>query len=235
MSIYKAKVESSFAIISNKTLRDDSLSYEATGLLAMMLSLPDDWEIHKSWLQKQKVKCGRDKLTGMMNELISAGYVVKKVKQQDGGRLNGVDWLVYGEPQDVSHRTTEKPSDGKPTTTKKDLYKEKILEPKHPTFVGRVFQDQLEKECYPNSITAMKIFKSWKKAGASNLYDGSLKVEQWEECEQKLNQLCDSQNDVAELLADVYKRYNCKGKESVSLPYLLFAGIDSDELEKIIN
>ena len=86
MAIFKAKVESQFSVIANAALQDSRLSYEATGLLAMMLSLPDDWEIHKTWLQNQKVKCGRDKLTNMMKELVEAGYVRKVVKQDESGR-----------------------------------------------------------------------------------------------------------------------------------------------------
>lgn len=117
MAIYKAKVETEYAVIPNAALQDKSLSYEATGLLAMMLSLPDDWEIHKSWLQEQKQKCGRDKLTRMMAELVEAGYVRKQVKQGDAGKFDGVDWLVFPTAQ-LKNRTTEKPSDGKPDTTK---------------------------------------------------------------------------------------------------------------------
>lgn len=119
MAIYKAKLESNYAVIPNALLQDKQLSYEATGLLAMMLSLPDDWEIRKSWLQGQKVKCGRDKLTSMMKELVEAGYVRRQVKQGDDGRLDGVDWLVYPEPTVLlKNRNTDKPSDGKSDTTK---------------------------------------------------------------------------------------------------------------------
>lgn len=119
MAIYKAKLESNFAVIPNALLQDKQLSYEATGLLAMMLSLPNDWNIRKSWLQCQKVKCGRDKLTSMMKELIEAGYVRRQIKQGEDGKLDGVDWLVYPEPTVLlENRNTDNPSDGKSDTTK---------------------------------------------------------------------------------------------------------------------
>lgn len=117
MAIYRAKVESEYAVIPNTSLQDPSLSFEATGLLAMMLSLPEDWEIHKSWLQEQKQKCGREKLTRIMTELVEAGYVRKQVKQCDDGKMNGVDWFVYPAVQ-LECRTTENPYHDKPTTTK---------------------------------------------------------------------------------------------------------------------
>lgn len=124
MAIRKAKVNSGFTVMLNKSMQDKSLSFEATGLLAMMLSLPDDWDIHKSWLQGQKQKCGRDKLTSMMKELIDTGYVVKRFKQKDDGRMDGVDWLVYPEPtnenrpEELEYRTTGNPASGEHDTTK---------------------------------------------------------------------------------------------------------------------
>ncbi|MGL5307232.1 MAG: hypothetical protein ACRC9Y_14030 [Aeromonas veronii] len=124
MAIRKAKVNSGFTVMLNKSMQDKNLSFEATGLLAMMLSLPDDWDIHKSWLQLQKQKCGRDKLTNMMKELIDAGYVVKRFKQKDDGRMDGVDWFVYPEPvtekqaAELENRTTGNPVSGDDDTTK---------------------------------------------------------------------------------------------------------------------
>lgn len=139
MAIYKAKLESNYAVIPNALLQDKQLSYEATGLLAMMLSLPDDWEIRKSWLQGQKVKCGRDKLTSMMKELVEAGYVRRQVKQGQDGRLDGVDWLVYPESTVLlKNRNTDKPSDGKSDTTK-----ETDIQSKQDTkdYIDKLFED----------------------------------------------------------------------------------------------
>lgn len=146
MAIFKAKLESNYAVIPNSALQDKEISYEATGLLAMMLSLPDNWEIHKSWLQEQKVKCGRDKLTSIMNELVENGYVRKQVKQGDDGRLNGVDWLVYPESTvQLKTRKTVKPLDGESDTTKEtDLQSKQdtnlIVQPKAKPSIDEEFE-----------------------------------------------------------------------------------------------
>lgn len=118
MPIIKAELTTKFTIMSNETMQDKTLSFEATGLLAMLLTLPVDWVVHKSWLKEQKVKCGRDKLTTLLNELKEAGYVTKTVKQGADGKMQGVDWLVYptNEPR---IRATDNPSNGVPATTKK--------------------------------------------------------------------------------------------------------------------
>lgn len=123
MPIYKANTTRNFTTLFNHTIQDTSLTFEASGLLHLLLSMPSDWEIKKSWLQIQKKKCGRDKLTRMIKELIDTGYVIKKTKHDEAGKLTGVNWYVFPTPQtdatvELKNRPTEKPSDGKTATTK---------------------------------------------------------------------------------------------------------------------
>lgn len=165
MAIFKAKVESQFSVIANAALQDSRLSYEATGLLAMMLSLPDDWEIHKTWLQNQKVKCGRDKLTNMMKELVETGYVRKVVKQDESGRLDGVDWLVYGEAVQLENRTTEKPSNGKPVTTKETSIQKKQETKRFAAPTEKEVFDYLSEKGYPYMIEAEKFCNFYESKG----------------------------------------------------------------------
>jgi len=44
MAIVRAKRKTNFTIIGNTGLKDKRLSLKAKGLLAYMLSLPDDWK-----------------------------------------------------------------------------------------------------------------------------------------------------------------------------------------------
>ena len=125
MAIFKARATQNFTTLDNTTIQDKSLTFEASGLLHFMLSLPEDWAIKKSWLEEQKLRCGRDKLTRMLNELQEQGYVVKRTVHGKDGKITGIDWLVYPTPrrhiietENVFNQTTEKPSDGKPAPTK---------------------------------------------------------------------------------------------------------------------
>lgn len=156
MAIFKAKVESNFTTLPNETIRDPRLTFEATGLLSFMLSLPDDWEIHKSWLEKQKGGCGRDKLTRIMNELITCGYVVRKPKQDESGKMQGVDWFVYSTDQ-LKNRITENPLDGKPATTKEiDIQKKELNKD--------IVQKDLHEEAFNHFWSNMRLVKKSKKA-----------------------------------------------------------------------
>ena len=64
MAIKKAKVTSNYVTIPNSSAQDKNLSFEARGLLTLMLSMPDDWVMHRSWLMDQSVGCGRDNCGG---------------------------------------------------------------------------------------------------------------------------------------------------------------------------
>ncbi|MGD1456963.1 hypothetical protein [Vibrio harveyi] len=123
MAIRKAKRKSNFTQIPNETLQDVNLSFEARGVLGLLLSKPDDWVIHKSWIQKQGPKCGKDRLTRILKELEDRGYLQKDPVRGSKGRFEGMDWLLYETP----HRSTENPTpenteSGKPATTNIDLF-----------------------------------------------------------------------------------------------------------------
>lgn len=129
MAIFKAKVESQYTVIPNATAQDKNLSFEARGVLSMLLSLPEDWEIHKEWIAEQAPNCGRDKLTRILRELQDSGYMRKKVRQGELGRIEAVDWFVYpSSTVELKTRTTGYPSDGKPAATKEtDIQKKHSL------------------------------------------------------------------------------------------------------------
>lgn len=76
----------------------DKISHEASGVLHVMLSLPDDWEIHQNWLMKTGTGCGRDKMRRIMSELEEAGYLIRTTTRSVSGNITGVDWEVIEEP-----------------------------------------------------------------------------------------------------------------------------------------
>ncbi|HBC3839401.1 TPA: hypothetical protein KD881_002614 [Vibrio parahaemolyticus] len=122
MAIRRVKQRSRFTQIPNETLQDTRLSFEARGVLGLLLSKPEDWVIHKSWIQAQAPRCGKDRLTRILKELQDIGYLQKDFSRDVGGKFNGVDWLLYDTP---SRRTEnpppENPDSGKSATTNTDL------------------------------------------------------------------------------------------------------------------
>lgn len=131
-----------FAVLSHEMLRDSRLSFAARGLLAYLLSLPDNWEIRVSHLIEQS-PAGRDAVYSMMKELTEFGYMHRVEKRDASGRITGYETIVrelsenpqptQQKPAKVSRAhavrpVTEKPDTAKPDTanpgTKKELFKE---------------------------------------------------------------------------------------------------------------
>jgi len=73
-SILRHRRRANFTILPNEALRDDCLSFRATGLLAYLLSLPDGAAIDSLSLSRRK-KEGRDAIRTAFAELENAGYV----------------------------------------------------------------------------------------------------------------------------------------------------------------
>ena len=117
MAIKRVKKEMNYTIINNTGLKDKSLSLKAKGLLAYMLSLPDDWIFYETELIKHS-KDGRDSIRGGLKELEDKGYLVRERARDDLGKLKGTDWLLYETPQNVNTPTfppkTDFPMLGKP-------------------------------------------------------------------------------------------------------------------------
>lgn len=96
-----------FTIISNHALRDDRLSLRAKGLLALMLSFPDDWTYYLHHLQGQSTD-GRDGTRSACRELEALGYVRRIPRHEAHGRFAGINYVVTDTP------TTFPDEDGPP-------------------------------------------------------------------------------------------------------------------------
>ena len=129
------KANRPYTSIANKALRDPRLSLRAKGLLALLLSLPDDWTFRLDWVVNQSRE-GRDATRAALRELRNAGYITTVPARGAGGHFAGHDWLISDEPLSkpeseqtelLKTRRSEKPEDGNPVAlnnkeeTNKDL------------------------------------------------------------------------------------------------------------------
>lgn len=126
MAIFKATVHDKYAQIPNSTLQDSSISFEARGLLAMMLSMPPDWEVNKAWVINQS-KAGKDKVNSIFRELMDAGYIRKCESQRLRGKFASDDYFVFPEPERIcrSGQTVDGQTDSGQSATTKETVKQK--------------------------------------------------------------------------------------------------------------
>lgn len=94
--------QGSFTTISNVVLHDDSLSFDAVGLLCRIMSLPQDWKIGTAHLRK-KYGIGRDKLYRMIDELKEAGYMRYAQPRDEGGRMKKGVYYIAADPSSLAH------------------------------------------------------------------------------------------------------------------------------------
>ncbi|API89404.1 hypothetical protein BKP56_09120 [Marinilactibacillus sp. 15R] len=125
MAIRRAKRKTNFTIISNVGLRDSSLSLKAKGLLAYMLSLPDDWVFYETELVKHSID-GKASVRSGLRELEGNGYLIKQQERSSDGKFQNVDWVLHDEPW-TDFRSTDKRSTEEPTTDKRSTENQPLL------------------------------------------------------------------------------------------------------------
>lgn len=96
--INKSPLNKDFTILPNKMLRDSLLSYKARGILAMILTNREEWEVYQTWIEEGGLE-GREAIRGAMNELEGAGYAHYSPKVKVNGRFSGSSWTFYDSPQ----------------------------------------------------------------------------------------------------------------------------------------
>jgi len=95
MPVVTRKRSGDFAIIPNAVADDNSLTYEARGLLCYLLAKPHNWKVQVTNIQKAG-GIGRDKAYRLLNELKDAGYVVLNEERERGtNKILGYSYTVY--------------------------------------------------------------------------------------------------------------------------------------------
>lgn len=119
-TIFRTRRTRDFTTVPNALARDKSLSFKARGLMLMVLSNVDEWEVHQSWLSEQATE-GREAIRSAMQELEAAGYVAHE-EARVSGRIVGSRWTFHDEPLSMDQRTNRthwrnggEPQDGKPS------------------------------------------------------------------------------------------------------------------------
>ncbi|SER47475.1 hypothetical protein SAMN05421767_15811 [Granulicatella balaenopterae] len=87
MAIYKYNRNKGYESISRDFLQNNNLSLQARGLLAYMISMPEDYVFHKTQLQNCFAKNKTKSVNNAWNELLEENYIVA-FKKREGMKYN---------------------------------------------------------------------------------------------------------------------------------------------------
>ena len=93
----KIRRRSGYSAVPNKAMSDRSMSIEARGLLALLMTFKEGWVFRSSHLMSE-CGVGKDKFYRMLGELKSAGYVRVEHERDAGGVFGQLTWEVFDSP-----------------------------------------------------------------------------------------------------------------------------------------
>lgn len=112
--------ENPYVMLDKFSINDSGLSWKAKGLLAYLLSKPDDWIVKEHDLVAHATD-GRDSVRAAIRELEAAGYLARGARRRDDkGRLYEREYRVFERPS-VDHslkRLSDCPTLGNPSLDK---------------------------------------------------------------------------------------------------------------------
>ena len=100
-------------MIANGALGDERLSWKARGLLAYLLSKPDNWRVIVAHLVTQGPD-GKTSVMAGLEELETAGYIRRTKRPAIGGRYDGYDTELYESPDGTASGLARQTKAGKP-------------------------------------------------------------------------------------------------------------------------
>jgi len=112
MPIYRSEKNKDYVVMSNVFLQRKDLSIKAKGLLAYMLSLPDDWKFTVGGLTSQLKEC-KSSVAAILDELERNGYLRRHYTRTAGGKIAEAVYKIFEEPV-LKNPTLDKPTLEKP-------------------------------------------------------------------------------------------------------------------------
>lgn len=100
MGIMRVAKNSNYTVMNRTALNDKRLSWKAKGIMAYMLSMPDDWVFYMIELVKHSTDGERSFRAGF-KELQNCGYVTRQ-PIREGQRIKEWETIVHEVPQDNS-------------------------------------------------------------------------------------------------------------------------------------
>lgn len=83
-----------YVMINRTMLSDKRLSWKAKGILSYLLSMPDDWQVYSTEIQRHATD-GIDSLSSGLKELIKLGYIKRTRRRNNKGHFEGYEYVIH--------------------------------------------------------------------------------------------------------------------------------------------
>lgn len=90
-----------FVVLNKGFLNDKKLSYRAKGLMALLLSFPNDWQVYEKDLKTRSTDRQKSTHSALL-ELMNNGYLIRRENNQERinrGRFAGYNYDIYESKQ----------------------------------------------------------------------------------------------------------------------------------------
>ncbi|WP_150283768.1 DnaD domain-containing protein [Rummeliibacillus sp. TYF-LIM-RU47] len=125
MGIMRVAKNGNYTVMNRTALNDKRLSWKAKGIIAYMLSMPDDWIFYKDELMTHSAD-GKAAFHSGFKELKDCGYVERRpVKDEKTKKITHWETIVHEIPCEPQ---TEKPEGGKTTDWKTSEWETRHVE-----------------------------------------------------------------------------------------------------------
>ncbi len=107
-TVFRVEKTGNFTVMSNIHLKDRRLSFRAKGLLAVILSLPPEWDYTITGLAHIAAD-GVDSVRAAVRELENCGYITRRQLRDERGRMSQNEYCVYENPEQNPDHFCEAP------------------------------------------------------------------------------------------------------------------------------
>jgi predicted transcriptional regulator len=143
MNIKRIQKSKNYSIISNEILRRKDLSLKAKGLMSLILSLPDSWDLTVNGLV-EIIKESKNTVYSILKELNGFGYVERNRLTDNTGKVIKWELIVYEQPH------TKKPQLKKPDV---ENCTQIITDNKISTNINKIYWiDEIKELNYPKEM-----------------------------------------------------------------------------------
>lgn len=146
-TVFRVEKNREFVVMHNRFLREKGMSLKAKGLLALCLSLPDDWQYSLNGLCAI-CKESQTSIRSALKELETFYYLERKRHKDDKGQFV-YEYIIYETPYTDNRYTdkqhTEKQHKGKRHTENNRQQSIKKQSIKKENINNKIFMDELQR------------------------------------------------------------------------------------------